>query len=287
VSDQIVLITGTGSGLGRAIAEHLAGAGLRVFGGIRPGAESAGLRATGVTPLAIDVTDDASVQAGVAETIAEAGRIDVLINAAGMMPGGFSEAFSVAQFEAVLQINLLGPFRMMKAVLPHMRAARSGLLINVTSIGGRMATPGSGLYAASKWGLEGLAESIGYEVAKLGIDSVILEPSLYLTGLKAKGATPDDAEVLAGYTDVGDIAAKVSGRFRPMVAASGVSTDPAALAAYVAELIAMPAGARPIRTTIGFDTGTARLNDATAALQSQYLHMMGLEDMERVGGTGR
>src|SRR5690606_1614227 len=105
-----------------------------------------------------------------------AGKIDVLINCAGAMPTGITEAFGVDQLERVLQTNIVGPFRMMKAVLPHMRRAGSGLLINVTSIGGRLTLPGFGLYAASKWGLEGLAESIGYEVSKLGIDSVILEP---------------------------------------------------------------------------------------------------------------
>lgn len=288
---NVVLITGAGSGLGRAIADHLAAKGDVVFGAMRDvagknAAAASALAERGVHPVEIDVTDDRSVIDGVAATIAAAGRIDVLINCAGIMPMGISESFSVAQFEQALQTNLVGPFRMMKAVLPHMRAVSNGLLINVTSIGGRMASPGAGIYAAGKWGLEGLAESIGYEVSKLGIDSVILEPSLYLTDLKAKGTLPSDIGNLAGYEALGDMGDKVSSRFRPAVAASGVSTDPKTLAEYVDELIRMPAGTRPIRTTIGFDTGTAALNAATAALQSAYLAFMGLSDMERVASEG-
>jgi NAD(P)-dependent dehydrogenase (short-subunit alcohol dehydrogenase family) len=288
MSDQnVILITGAGSGLGRAIAEHLADKGDLVLGAMRGvkgknAAIAAELATRGIRPIEIDVTSDASVADGVAAAMAEAGRIDVLINCAGIMPLGIAESFSVAQFEQTLQTNLIGPFRMMKAVLPHMRAVSSGLLINVTSIGGRMASPGSGIYAAGKWGLEGLAESIGYEVSKLGIDSVILEPSLYLTELKAKGTVPTDTANMAGYEALGDMANKVSSRFRPAVAASGVSTDPTTLAEYVHVLIRMPAGSRPIRTTVGFDTGTAELNAATGALQSRYMAFMGLSDMERV-----
>lgn len=284
---EVVLITGASSGLGRSIAERLAFGGYRVFGAARDiggrNADAAkALYGQGIEVIEIDVTDGDSVDAGVAGVVAAAGRIDVLINCAGTMPAGITEAFGVDQFERVLQTNLVGPFRMMKAVLPHMRSARRGLLINVTSIGGRLTLPGFGLYAASKWGLEGLAESVGYEVSKLGIDSVILEPSLYLTELKAKGETPADAGVLAGYEALSDMGERVSSRFRPAVAASGVSTDPATLAGYVEELIRTPAGKRPIRTTYGFDVGAVALNEASATLQHRYLELVGLADMERV-----
>lgn len=283
----VVLITGASSGIGKATALRLAASGDRVLGAMRglksSNADAAAeLSAAGVTPVEIDVADDASVAAGVEQAARTFGRIDVLMNCAGIMPLGITEAFEVDQFRQALEVNLLGPFRMMKAVLPYMRRQKSGLLINVTSIGGRMATPGSGLYGATKWGLEGLSEAVGYEVAKLGIDSVILEPSLFLTDLNAKGPQPRDAAVLEGYDALKDMGATVSRRFRPAVAASGVSTDPATIAVFVEELIRMPAGARPIRATFGFDTGVEGLNAATAEFQRRYMEFMGLDDYQRV-----
>ena len=278
MTGSVVLITGASSGLGKSIAMNLHGKEYLVIGAMRDcQGKNAGIASEmtgiGIDVVDIDVTDDGSVASGVENAMRLHGRIDVLINCAGIMPTGITEAFDTAQFEQVLQTNLIGPFRMMKAVLPHMRAAASGLLINVSSIGGRMTLPGFGIYAASKWGLEGLAESIGYEVSKLGIDSVILEPSLYLTDLKAKGYGPADTAVLDGYhalNDMDDI---------------GQATDPATLADYVAELIRMPPGQRPIRATVGFDTGTAALNKAAGELQSQHLRFMGIADMERVGAA--
>jgi Short-chain alcohol dehydrogenase of unknown specificity len=290
MTGSVVLITGASSGLGKSIAMNLHGKEYLVIGAMRDcQGKNAGIASEmtgiGIDVVDIDVTDDGSVASGVENAMRLHGRIDVLINCAGIMPTGITEAFDTAQFEQVLQTNLIGPFRMMKAVLPHMRAAASGLLINVSSIGGRMTLPGFGIYAASKWGLEGLAESIGYEVSKLGIDSVILEPSLYLTDLKAKGYGPADTAVLDGYHALNDMNERISAHFRPAVAASGASTDPATLADYVAELIQMPPGQRPIRATVGFDTGTAALNKAAGELQSQHLRFMGIADMERVGAA--
>ena len=291
MSGQVTaLITGANSGIGRATALRLAAKGDRVAGAMRGlkahnAAAAAELAAAGVTPVEIDVSDDASVASGVAAALEALGHIDVLMNCAGIMPRGVTEAFTVAQVEQAIQVNLIGPFRMMKAVLPHMRARGSGLLINVTSIGGRMASPGSGLYAATKWGLEGMAESIGYEVSKLGIDSVVLEPSLYLTDLNAKGFTPADEAVLEGYAPIRDLAARVSATFRPAVAASGVSTDPASAAEFVEELIRMKPGTRPVRAVVGFDTGTRALNAASEPLQAKFLELMGVADFARMTPT--
>jgi NAD(P)-dependent dehydrogenase (short-subunit alcohol dehydrogenase family) len=285
--DLVVLITGANSGIGRATALCLAAKGAQVIGGVRElrgrnAAAARELNSAGIRAVEMDVVNDVSVENGVRKATDKTGRIDVLINCAGIMPRGITEAFTAAQFEQVLQVNLIGPFRVMKAVLPYMRKAKSGLLINVTSIGGRMATPSTGVYCASKWGLEGLAECIGYEVSKLGIDSVILEPSLYLTDLNAKGFAPADTEILDGYEALKGMETTISARFRPAVAASGVSTDPTTIAEFIDKLIRMPPGTRPVRVTFGFDTGVAGLNAASAPFQRKYLEFMGLADCERV-----
>ncbi|HLY57515.1 MAG TPA: SDR family oxidoreductase [Stellaceae bacterium] len=293
-----IIITGTSSGLGTAAARTLAQAGHTVFAAMRgvagKNAEAAReLKAAGCRPIEIDVTSDASVAAGVAAAHETAGRIDVLVNCAGIMWLGVTEAFSHEQFDTVMQTNLYGPFRMIKAVLPQMRAQGSGLVVSITSIAGRLLTPGAGIYAASKFALEALAESLRYETSLMGIDSVIVEPGPFRTNLKANGVPPADTATAAAYGELRALEQTIPPRMAAYLQQNpGQSTDPQAFADCIRDLIAMPAGTRPLRTTVGYDLGTKAINEAVAPHQSAYLGVMGLASLEQThnttaGGDGR
>jgi len=131
--------------------------------------------------LELDVTDDASVESAVSEVVVKCGRIDVLVNNAGHGIMDLAETVPLAQAQRQLDTNFFGVLRMNRAVLPAMKRQVSGLLLHVSSGAGRLAIPGMGLYCASKFAMEALAEVYRYELASQGIDSVILEPGAYAT----------------------------------------------------------------------------------------------------------
>jgi NAD(P)-dependent dehydrogenase (short-subunit alcohol dehydrogenase family) len=298
MAGETVLVTGTSSGIGYSIAAELPKQGYHVVAAMRSPSQKNAVAARELQALAkdsagrcdvveIDVTSDASVAAGVASAIALAGRLDVLVNCAGIMWLGVTEAFSVAQLETVMQTNLYGPFRMLKAVLPHLRAQRSGLAISVTSIAGRVVTPGSGIYSASKFALEALTEGMRYEASSLGIDLVVVEPGPFQTKLKANSVPPEGLAIADAYGPLKELQRLMPQRMATLLQNPGISTDPKAVADAVRELIATPAGRRPIRTTVGFDLGVGELNRAAAPFQHDYLKAMGLEDTEVVAGQAR
>src|SRR5579859_8270218 len=146
----------------------------------------------------MDVTDDASVSTAVGH----AGMIDVVVNNAGASAAGPMEAFSIGQMASLLDINVLGPMRVNKAVLPAMRARRSGLIIWVTSTLGRVLPGRGGLYPATKWAAEGFAESLHHQVAPFGIDVAIVEPGSFPTPATFKSMIADDRDVTAAYAAV-------------------------------------------------------------------------------------
>jgi NAD(P)-dependent dehydrogenase (short-subunit alcohol dehydrogenase family) len=283
-----VLVTGASSGIGYSIAAELPRHGHHVIAAMRSPEARNAAAAAALRTLAegspgrcdvveIDVTRDASVAAGIARAVSLSARLDVLVNCAGIMWLGVTEAFSVAQLEAVMQTNLYGPFRMLRAVLPVMRAQRSGLAISISSIAGRLVTPGAGIYSASKFALEALTESMRYEAASLGIELILVEPGPFRTNLKANAVPPEDATVAKAYGPLGELQRSVPERMAVLLEDPAVSTDPKAVADAVRALIALPAGKRPIRTTVGLDLGVAELNRAAAPFQSGYLEAMGLE----------
>jgi NAD(P)-dependent dehydrogenase (short-subunit alcohol dehydrogenase family) len=189
-SRQVVLITGSSTGFGRLFAVTLARNGHTVFATMRdPGGRNAKnaseIRALAekdalpIHVLELDVTDDASVERAVNAAIAKAGRIDVAINNAGYYLSGLEEAVTTEQAQRLMDTNFIGPVRVNRAVLPHMRRQRSGVLIHVSSGAGRVVLPSVGFYCASKFALEALAEAYSYELAAQGIESVIVEPGQY------------------------------------------------------------------------------------------------------------
>ncbi|MFK4004859.1 oxidoreductase [Qipengyuania sp. NPDC077563] len=177
-------ITGVSSGLGRAFAEAALAAGHRVAGTVRraeDGAQFAALDGERAFPVTLDVTDYAAIPAAVAAAEAALGPIDVLVNNAGYGHEGVLEESSLEELERQFAANVYGPVALIQAVLPSMRARRSGHVVNVTSMGGFITMPGISFYCGSKFALEGISEALGKEVAALGIHVTALAPGQFRT----------------------------------------------------------------------------------------------------------
>jgi NAD(P)-dependent dehydrogenase (short-subunit alcohol dehydrogenase family) len=198
MSRKVVLITGASSGIGDATARTLSDAGYRVFGGVRrPGAAVAG-----VEYVQMDVQSEESVFSAVNLVLEKAGRIDILINNAGVSLVGPVEATSDAEAKALFDVNVFGVLRVVRAVLPSMRRDRSGLIVNISSVLGFLPAPFMGLYASSKHALEGLSESLDHEVRAFGVRVVLVEPSFTQTKL--------DTNATRTRAVIGDYAAALS-----------------------------------------------------------------------------
>lgn len=177
----VALVTGVSSGIGRTTAEQLAQRGCRVFGSVRRIASAQPI--AGVELVELDVRDEASVNLGVQQVIAQAGRIDVLINNAGVTLLGATEETSIAEAQALLDTNVLGILRTTRAALPHMREQGGGRIVNVSSVLGFLPAPYMALYSASKHAVEGLSETLDHEVRQFGIRVALVEPSFTRTQL--------------------------------------------------------------------------------------------------------
>ena len=170
----VALVTGASSGIGQETALRLVDAGFQVVGTSRDASRLTAVN--GLTFVDLDVSSDASVAAAVEHVVGRFGRLDVLVNNAGIGSGGAAEELSVAQDQKVFDVNLLGVIRMMKAVLPQMRAQGHGRIVNVSSIAGLVPQPHMATYVASKHALEGYSESVDHEVREYGVRAVLVEP---------------------------------------------------------------------------------------------------------------
>jgi NAD(P)-dependent dehydrogenase (short-subunit alcohol dehydrogenase family) len=175
----VAIVTGASSGIGAACAGALAALGHRVYGTSRDPA----FRPDAFRPLTMDVCSDPSVAAGVVAVLAAEGRIDVAVNSAGYGLAGAVEDTSLDEARRQLETNFFGSLRVCRAVLPAMRGRGSGLIVNVSSIGGVIGLPFQGLYSASKFALEGLSESLRQEVKPFGIRVVLVEPGDVATAI--------------------------------------------------------------------------------------------------------
>ena len=181
MSSKVVLITGASSGIGAACARMLSQQGFRVYGSSRNGE----FQPAGHQALQMDVTDDSSVERAIAHVMKEAGAIDVLINNAGCGVAGAVEETSTQEALRQMDVNFMGVFRVTRAVLPIMRSQRSGLIVNISSLGGLFGLPFQSFYSASKFALEGWTESLCHEVGGFGIRVVLVEPGDIKTGFTA------------------------------------------------------------------------------------------------------
>ncbi len=179
---KIVFLTGVSSGFGKRTAELLASNGFKVYGASRSEIEPQ----QGIIPLKLDITDRKNVQEAVNEVLKKEGRIDVLINNAGMGISGSIEDASVEEMELQVNTNFYGAVHVIQAVLPSMRKLGSGLIINISSIGGLMGLPYQGFYSASKFALEGLSQALYMELKPFGINVVLVNPGDFSTNFTSK-----------------------------------------------------------------------------------------------------
>ena len=173
---RVVLVTGASSGIGEDTARKLQALGYIVYGAARRTDRLQVLAADGIRPLAMDVTDDASMSAGVNRILEETGRIDVLVNNAGYGSYGAIEDVPIDEARRQFEVNVFGLGRLNQLVTPHMRAQGSGTIINISSIGGKLTTPLGGWYHATKYAVEALSDALRIELSPFGIDVVVVEP---------------------------------------------------------------------------------------------------------------
>lgn len=192
---KVVLITGVSSGIGRVTAKEFLSAGCTVYGTVRNlGAVEP---IPGVELVEMDIRDERSIQHGVKNIIAKNGRIDILVNSAGVTLVGATEESSVAEGQTLFDTNVWGILRTIQAVLPFMRDQRSGRIVNISSVLGFLPAPYMGLYSASKHAVEGLSETLDHEVRKFGIRVTLIEPSFTKTNMDANA--PQTAASISDY----------------------------------------------------------------------------------------
>jgi len=285
---RTVIITGASSGFGEGAVRAFADRGDRVWGTMRDIAgRNAEKKATleahspNVSIIEMDVTSDASVVEGFDHIHAE-GAVDILINNAGIMYIGMTEAYSVAQASEQMDTNYFGAIRAMQAVLPAMRRVRSGLIINTSSIAGRVSVPFFGTYCATKHALEAYSQSLRYEVAPFGIDVTLVEPGPFPSNLLAAGKPPAHEDVLASYGDLQDVPTSMFGSFADMLASESAPDPQLVIDAYTS-LASMAPGSRPTRTVVGITWGVDEVNAFTQPRQDALLKEMQLDTV--LGGA--
>jgi NAD(P)-dependent dehydrogenase (short-subunit alcohol dehydrogenase family) len=187
---RVALVTGASAGIGEAAARALLGAGFTVYGTSRKAA--AGETRGGVVFLPLDVTDDESVAAAVRGVLDRSGRIDLLVNNAGLGIAGAAEESSIEQARALFETNVFGAIRMTRAVLPQMREQGSGRVINVSSVQGLVPAPFGALYAATKHAIEGYSESLDHEVREYGVRVLLVEPAYTRTSFDTNAIPADE-----------------------------------------------------------------------------------------------
>lgn len=289
---SIAVVSGASSGFGAMTVRRLAAAGHRVYAGMR---ESTGRNAQAAAdarqhadehgvdlrPIELDVSSQGSVDAAVAQIVAESGRIDVVVHNAGHMVLGPTEAFTVEQLAAVYDSNVLTTQRLNQAVLPHMRAQRDGLLVWVGSSSARGGTPPYlGPYFAAKAAEDSLAVSYAVELARFGIETVIVVPGSYTTGTNhfAHAGHPDRGEVEAAYDEalpglMTDVAARLA-------ALAPADADPGEVAERIVDVVALPKGERPFRVVIDpADDGAARVYEVGDAVRREFYARIDMRDL--------
>jgi NAD(P)-dependent dehydrogenase (short-subunit alcohol dehydrogenase family) len=283
-SKQVVLITGASTGFGRLFTETLGRKGHTVFATMRDpegrNAKNASeIRAVAekeslpIYVLELDVTDEGSVDRAVHAAVAKAGRIDVAINNAGYVLSGLAESVTPEQAQRLMDTNFLGPVRVNRAVLPHMRRQRSGVLMHISSAAGRVMLPSMGFYSASKFALEAFAEAYSYELAGQGIECVIIQPGQYETAIFGSIVTGADEARTTAYGAAKEIPAKVQ------TALSSSAANAQEVADAVLRIIETPAGEKQLRYFVSPQNfGVDEINALSKQVQGNVLEAFGLTD---------
>ncbi len=296
---QVALVTGASSGFGRMIAEHLAGAGFTAYASMRGTtgkntkaveeiAAQAQREGIDLRTIELDVQDQPSIDAAIARIIAEHGKLDVLVHNAGHMVYGPLEAFSAEQLAQLYDINVLGTHRVNRAALPHMRAAKDGLLVWVSSssVAGGI-PPLLGPYFAAKAGMDQLAVAYARELAPLGIETSIIVPGAYTKGTNhfAHSGTPADTARAEEYTASWP-AGFAERMLKALAATDPEDSDPSEIGREVARIAAMPKGKRPFRITIDPASDGAAVSWAVIdRIREQFLDRIGFPELRHPAGA--
>jgi NAD(P)-dependent dehydrogenase (short-subunit alcohol dehydrogenase family) len=287
-----VLVTGCSSGFGDLIARTLSKNGHHVYASMRDIAQGnaaaaerlrafAGAEGLRLEVIELDVTNDESVRRAVEHVLSREGGLDVAVNNAGASAAGPLEAFTIEQMQSLLNVNVLGPMRLNKAVLPAMRARGSGLIIWITSTLGRVLPGRGGLYPATKWAAEGFAESLRYQVAPFGVEVAILEPGSFPTPAISKSIVAEDTGVTAAY------AASMPAPRRTEPGPGYREPNPRDVADAVLRLVETPRGQRPLRTVVGpvFTEGVADYNQIYERVRERLEESLRRPDQAITWGT--
>ncbi|WP_439132578.1 SDR family oxidoreductase [Polaribacter sp.] len=284
-----IIITGSSSGFGLKAVKDFADKGNKVFATMRnPEGKNSEKKAElegysdHIKVVDMDVTNDDSVKKAMANILKEAGNIDILINNAGIMYIGITEAYSLEQARFQMETNYFGAIRTMQAVLPSMRKSGKGLIINTSSLVGRMSPPFFGTYTATKHALEGYSQALRYEVSPFGVDVVMVEPGPFGTGLLASGQMPAHNEVLDTYGELAGVPNAMGENFAQMLQSEDAPDPQWVVDAYL-KLAEMPFGKRPTRTVVGITWGVDKINELTQPIQDNVLKEMQLDTV--LGGV--
>jgi NAD(P)-dependent dehydrogenase (short-subunit alcohol dehydrogenase family) len=286
-STQVILITGSSTGFGRQAAEVLARKGHTVYASMRGVsgknkpyadalAELARRESLRLHAIELDVTNEAQVNAAVESITAKEGRLDTVVNNAGIFGMGLTETYTLDQARQMYETNVFGPLALIRAALPVMRRQRSGLFVHITSGVGRFTVPGMGLYASTKWALEALGESLRYEGSAIGVDSVMIEPGAFRTEIFGKHVDPKEPQRAQDYGPLAAIGEtfgnNLAGYFQ-----SEYYRGPEIVVDAIVQTIEAKPGTRALRIPVGADTaGVAAMNAESRVRQQELLEAFGL-----------
>ncbi|HYM21019.1 MAG TPA: SDR family oxidoreductase [Candidatus Kapabacteria bacterium] len=256
---KVILITGTNSGFGRLAAKSCAALGHKVYATMRDTngrnadkAESL-VQQANIKVLDVDVTKGRSVTDALATIIDKEGRIDVVVNNAGVYATGIAETFTDDDVVKIMDVDVIGAWRVIRAALPQMRKQHEGLIINISSVAGRFSFPFQTVYNSAKFAIEGLTEGLHYETRPLGIDVVMVQPGAFPTEVWGKIVSGSDATVIAGYGDLANVPEQIGAGVKQMFEA--LKPNSQLVADAIVQLIDTPKGKRPLRTVVDPATG--------------------------------
>lgn len=292
-SRKIILITGASTGFGNLTAKLLAENGHTVYASMRDtnGKNKAHKDAlvdwakshqANLRVVEIDVTQDKSVEDARALILSETnGSIDVIINNAGIYGGGIQEAFTVTDYKTLFEVNVFGTVRVNNAFLPTLRKQCSGLIIQTSSVLGRIVIPFGGVYDATKWAVEALSENLAYELKPLGIDVAIVQPGVFPTELFQKFYYPSNPEVATEFGKSAELYNTSSQAIAGIVADPNFPNKPEQVAKAIVQLVEMPNGARPLRTVVDKMMGgvTEIINETAKQVQAGVLQNFRLSEL--------
>jgi NAD(P)-dependent dehydrogenase (short-subunit alcohol dehydrogenase family) len=289
--NNVILVTGASTGIGRLTARSLAAAGHIIYASMR---DIAGRNAAHVRELRdwafanghdlraveLDVLSQESADAAVKTIVAEQGRLDVVVHNAGHLVIGPTEAFTPEEMTRVFDTNVFGAQRVNKAALPVLRDQQSGLLLWVSSSTTRGGYPPfMGPYAAAKAAMDSLAVTMSYELARFGVETSIVVPGAFTSGTAhfPNAGKPADARTAAAYARYDGLMDQVGAKLSALMSPDA---DPQAVADDIVRIVALPAGARPFRSVIDFlNDGAAEVTEVAERVREQFARRIGIDDL--------